>query len=302
MKIPLVCIIFFSISLTLFGQTNSLSQFNFLICNSTLAYVKKDYNSCLQKVIEAQQYGELRPHSHLILAECYLNLNDTNKAIVEIEKSILKGVTEETLRNYFPLFKMPNGNLKWTSLVNNYPKYRAQYNSTLDWDVKVILEQIIARDQAIRINEREYSNIGCKIENLHKIVDSINYSEFINLIVENGFPTYKKVGYYSKLEILFAHWIMDDSRYNKLNELMLNAIENGNFSPDDYAWIIDRRLIWKNFGKALYGGYEDPESYGEIDDIANVDKRRSQIFLPSLELDSKITNRSLPKNYIPKSK
>ncbi|MDZ4668576.1 MAG: hypothetical protein SGJ00_11940 [bacterium] len=297
MKHIIFCIIYFSISLNLHGQTDSLAKFNLIITNSTLSYVNKDYKSCVEKILEAQAYKELLPYSHLILAECYLSLNDSAKAVIEIQNAIYKGVTDDLLRNRFDLFKRPNGNNRWLTLIKNYPTYRAIYLASLDWDIKVILERIIAIDQSIRISEKSYADAGCNPVNLYNMIDSINYIDFMNLTITNGFPTYKQIGFYSSLDVLLAHWILEDSRYNTLNDLMLNAIYSGQFEPDSYAWIIDRRIIWKNLGKAVYGGYEDPETFGEIDDIKNVDKRRASIFIQSLELDSKITNRQLPKDY-----
>jgi hypothetical protein len=52
-----------------------------------------------------------------------------------------------------------------------------------------------------------------------------------------------------------------------------------------------------NIGNSLYGGYENPDDFGIIDNIKNVDKRRAKIYLPSLKLHAEIMRWELPVEY-----
>lgn len=293
----LISFCFTAIFLRSSAQVDSIGVFNQLLCKSTLSYVQKDYKKSIYEIHEAQKYHKLYPFSHLILAECYLSINEIQRAIDEIDNAILKGVTDEKLRNYFASYSELKNNDFWENLASSYPALRKKYYSSLNIDMVVSIGQILERDQFVRNNEGQIEKRNCNINNLFSFVDSLNYSAFIDLVDKNGFPTYNQIGYYSQIDVLIAHWIMEDSRYERLNGMMLEAIKKGEFDPQSYAWIIDRRIIWKNIGKAKYGGFENPMEFGEIEDIKNVDRRRALIYLPSLEMDSKITQRELPKDY-----
>jgi tetratricopeptide (TPR) repeat protein len=243
----------------------------------------------------ASTIHELRPQHFLLIAECYLELGDTLKALLEIEKGFSRGITQQQAINRFRKIGYYNYKDAYKATMQKYPKLRREYFNEINVDALLKINQIYSRDQLIR--EESIIN-DIQIEMFNKI-DSLNFQAFKEFVTEYGFPGCSLLGCESNIEPLIAHWVMyDDNSFKYLDSLMMKAIFEGEFQPQDYAWIIDRRRSFGKKGDALYGGTWPEEEYEMIEDIANVDKRRSEIFLPSLEYDSKITNRSLPDSYL----
>ncbi len=201
----------------------------------------------------------------------------------------------EILQNRFDFLLKGNKKQFYIKLKNDYPNLRKLYLKTIQIDYLISIRELLAADQLLRnkpfVNDKNFSSYL-------SIIDSISFLRFKELVNQNGFPGHSIIGYYSDLTPLIAHMVMiNEESFNYLDSLMKNAINQGEFEPNDYAWIIDRRRLFANLGFSIYGGTWPEEEYENIEDIKNVDKRRKAIYLPTLEQDSKITGRKLPPEY-----
>jgi hypothetical protein len=97
----------------------------------------------------------------------------------------------------------------------------------------------------------------------------------------------------------------DTTFYQSVQPILLHFVLIGKLINLDYAYCIDRAQCWNNSGANAYQIYGT--HFTKIDgkkvltypikDIANVDKRRAEIFLPSLYEASIIENFQLPLDY-----
>jgi len=91
--------------------------------------------------------------------------------------------------------------------------------------------------------------------------------------------------------------------YNKVEPIIKGFVFIGKFKNTEYAYLIDRANCWgnKEYSEQIYGTHLDKDRKSllyPIYDIKNVDKRRFEIFLPSLYQASIIEGFQLPKEYI----
>jgi hypothetical protein len=115
-------------------------------------------------------------------------------------------------------------------------------------------------------------------------VDSINIQRLLSLIDEYGFPGEKLVGeeaYKREAFIILLHFDKDQDN-SILKPIIDKALLNGDIEPDDYAWIIDRRLSWGQGKKPYY--YHMPFGLDKLseEDINKINDRRRKIGLRKL--------------------
>jgi len=113
-------------------------------------------------------------------------------------------------------------------------------------------------------------------------LDSINIEKLLFLIKAKGFPSEKLVGQVASEHaiILMIHFDTDTNNYI-LKPILDEALRKGDILPNNYAWIIDRRLV--NSGKAPYY-YKIPYGIENLtkDKKIEVDQRREKIGLGKL--------------------
>ncbi|PIQ15186.1 MAG: hypothetical protein COW67_09795 [Flavobacteriales bacterium CG18_big_fil_WC_8_21_14_2_50_32_9] len=121
-------------------------------------------------------------------------------------------------------------------------------------------------------------------------VDSMNIEKLLSLITKYGFPSEKNIGKegYRKAFIVLLHFDTDQDN-SILKPIIDKALFNGDIAPDDYAWIIDRRLTWCQ-GKDPYY-YHMPFGLDKLTEveIKNINERRKKIGLRKLYEGVEIT-------------
>lgn len=115
-------------------------------------------------------------------------------------------------------------------------------------------------------------------------VDSMNIQLLLSLITDYGFPSEKLVGeeaYKRKAFIILLHFDKDQDN-SILKPIIDKALLNGEIEPDDYAWIIDRRLTWGQGKKPYY--YHMPFGLDKLskEEISEINERRRSIGLRKL--------------------
>ena len=144
-----------------------------------------------------------------------------------------------------------------------------------------ILQKLYNKDQSIREKGKVIYPNGVNI-------DSINTYELLDEIKKRGFPSKDKVGYagYRNAQIIFTHADFDID--NKLlGDFLLNAVGRGEFSPGNYAAIIDRRCSYKSI-PFIY--FQVPFGYDDLPEEkkATITAERKKIGLRSVDKSLKI--------------
>lgn len=121
-------------------------------------------------------------------------------------------------------------------------------------------------------------------------VDSMNIKRLLTLITTYGYPSEKLVGVegYRKAFIVLLHFDTDQDN-SILKPIIDKALFNGDIAPDDYAWIIDRRLTWCQVKDPYY--YHMPFGLDKLseEEIKNINERRRKIGLRKLYEGVEIT-------------
>lgn len=115
------------------------------------------------------------------------------------------------------------------------------------------------------------------IQEAFNIQDSLNISCLLDLIDKRGFPSPRIVGDLSSNNAFIILLHFDKDSLNRvLSPIIDSALLNGELSPNDYAWICDRRSPWGRNGLPIY--YKMPygvNSLGEKDLIIINERRKS---------------------------
>ncbi|MDD3860875.1 MAG: hypothetical protein PHW83_11810 [Bacteroidales bacterium] len=126
--------------------------------------------------------------------------------------------------------------------------------------------------------------------------------DFDKLVRKYGFPSPSTVG-------IEATWFAFDIMYpvneEKLYLMVKKAFNEGDYLPVHYAWITDRWLM-QNEKLQLFGTQFSAELNSEgkratilmpVEDFKNLNKRRAEIGLQTIEKDAKIINGTIPQEY-----
>ena len=192
---------------------------------------------------------------------------------------------------------------------------KQQFYSKLNMDYFLQLEKLVAEDQAIRnISGADYAKItDAKVENkMIGIIDSTHMVAFKSLIQKYGYPQYSNVGYQGETDafILLLHGLFDgvnDSLdWAYFQPIILKEVKEGRLMPEHYALLYDRVISKYGTQKQCYGTQLGLGAkgnfvlFGEIYDIENVDLRRKEIGLPTLEDQIKLSRMEWPTGYVKK--
>ena len=282
-----------------FGQSSNknVKYFYEYSYKSSIAYwQEKNPQQAILLLDSARQFLKLKPYHFLFLVDCFLETGDTIEALSNLNKSVINGVPIENIINRYSFLENSSFNKDYALIFTNYEQNRKKFLNGINVDFLILFREIYAEDQLLR--KKPFSNNN-QISEYLSTLDSFTFLKFQLLVEQFGFPSHSKIGYYSDISPILSHWsLINNETFKYLDSLMIQAINLGEFEPIDYAWIIDRRQLFKNLGPAIYGGTWPEEEYELIDDISTLDKRRKLVFLPTLEQDSQITGRKLPKEYI----
>ncbi|MDE6559920.1 MAG: hypothetical protein K2K75_00915, partial [Muribaculaceae bacterium] len=184
----------------------------------------------------------------------------------------------------------------WGSFYKKISMRRETFEKTFDISLRSRLTQIRRSDQDVRHRFLSAYNtqpqdtilVNSLIQEM-KEIDSKNLIEVDNILREYGWPGKDKVGDECVAKWLVIQHADVDSQRKALPMLKL-AAEKGDINPSAIAMLEDRILV--NSGKKqIYGTqyfYPEEESPKQrviypIDDIKNVDIKRTKVGLESLE-------------------
>lgn len=292
--------------------TPALQQQYLLHINKAKLYAK---DSLYQKACNEYELAFSIRKDYPILFECaklYDWLNNTEQTIKYLRLSIEAGCdwyNDDT--TLLPNFRKSGKFL--TSAQQEAAKH--VFYEKLNMDYFLELEKMEAEDQVIRnIKRADYAQItDTEAENkLMDIVDSTHMVDLKKLIKKYGYPQYTTVGYKGETDvfILLLHGLFDSVNdsldWLYFQPIILKEVKEGRLMPDHYALLYDRVISKYGEQKQCYGTqlgigpFGRFTLFGEIYDIENVDVRRKEIGLPTLEDQFKLSGMELPKGYVRK--
>lgn len=147
------------------------------------------------------------------------------------------------------------------------------------------------RDQSVRGRHSKHSKEEAKKSDLENI---LSFKTFIN---KNGFPSFEKTGFFDEggfsVQMFGTFYlVLWHTRPFKtpLDKIMHNAVINGEFRPDKYAYIIDHRIGEDNNRYSMI--FEGQKEITKEREIA-IDEKRKTIYLEPLADFKKKFNYSL---------
>ena len=192
---------------------------------------------------------------------------------------------------------------EWNKILNRIEQlYLEELDSTMNKDVAVKLFRMWIEDQKYR----GFWAVSCRRgEGVISAQESVSIhikqkKDLKKIIKKYGFPTPSKVGHTASNAAFFV--LQHSTIENKYYHMVRKAFEKGDFSREAYALLTDRWL--RQQGKLqIYGTQfvrdktKDIWVLTPVKDFKNVNQRRSELGLSSIEEYAKRKNGTIPEEY-----
>lgn len=291
------------------AQSNYIKYFELI----ELAEYEKgnnEINSAIQLYQQAFALEEGRGPDYLQLANCHLKIKEYDQAKEYIFQSIKLGIPKRYVLR-LKSDEIENSDLKkmWKEVDDNYQKLRNEFYATIDIETLIELQIIKNSDQEIRehlMSKKVFFEDSTLVEYATGI-DALNLRKLLKIIEQqNQWPGFKSYGdAESGAFYILLHFteksLKDTTEFNTIYEILYDAakegVKKGELTPFQFAYWIDYHLKERE-GLQLYGvpSYQNWEKY-PFKDKEQIDERRREIGLPSLEILYKRANKELPTWY-----
>ncbi len=159
---------------------------------------------------------------------------------------------------------------------------------------RVYIEDQLIRKYLIEININEKNSDLIKLLNQK---DKLNLYKVTYILDKYGWLGKDIVGYYANKALFISIQHADNATQKKYLPLLIKAVKNGSASGEDLALLIDRDAVYNGkpqiYGSQLYSDINNKNRLYPIYDETNVNKRRLEIGLDSLESYLKYFNTNL---------
>ncbi len=273
----------------------------FALSDHAHAHLKKgNADSCIIMYKEIFKKWEALPDECLYMAEAYLKTNNPKQAFVFFEKAVLKGVQLNNAAYHYKYCDTLKYASKWRQFVeHSYPKVRKKHLKTLDIDLYTQILTLHAVDNYVRLQYIENSKRdSALLWQLMDKIDTITLNAILGIIKTNkGYPSIQQIGDASDDFYLLLLHTTDEKTELDLMPILIKAIENGDLHPNQVAYLRDYHELGRT--KTQIYGTLNPRFAPNtpIADLENVDKRRGELGLPTLERSYTEYKWALPKGY-----
>ncbi len=241
--------------------------------DSALLYYKKAFNNHI-------------PFNRDVLTAtiCAYHTNDTS-AYEYLLKSFQLGIPLDLIKKSNRCKIIRKNISNWKTTKAQYNSIREIYLKSLNLDLRNQLKKIDKSDQKYR--KRIFVSRKQWRKQTH--IDSVNYNKILEIITQYGYPSEKIIGGHidnSDAEIT-AYMVFMHNPRKELIEYLLPFVKNGQMSPYRYARIVDR-IYYIQHKQQFYGTMYNKHYDFPIWDAQNLNKRRREIGLYSIEMQAKI--------------
>ena len=309
------------IIIVLINTIYSFSQINYknYYAQTSLAYTEiasKNYHNAI--TIFDSTFNKYYPFTDDLkaLTKCYLAIGNKDKAYEIMKKMILTGYK---LESSLPLFNSNTalGNFKATTesgdsllekkLSNEYKLLRAEYSKNIDWQLNNYL--------AILTHFEVHSSLmrkKCNSEKKDFLITDYGFSTekemLINLLKSNleikrALTDTWESNEFIVMLIHCSQSLLNQQETDLFFELLKKQVDFGNLNNVQYAVMFDNNK-YRNKEGTLYGQQlilnpkTGERELAKIEDIKNVDIRRTELGLPPLWVWCQLHNIKIPKEYI----
>jgi len=294
----LLSIIFLiSIPLTSFSQQKDCDCYERLRNLANYHFYQGQHEEGLSVMKKAISFGDKNTTrlDYIMLSLFYSKNDSLEQTYQSILKGVEKGLSINDLNaDFFSEVKEGLGKIYWDKIINNYDKHRLIYLSSLNLEYRLSIEWLKGSDQRIRANDKTKENLD--------FVDSLNFSELLELFNEYGFPTTSQHGFnWRKIDAFMLHYSVNSSEnLHQVLNILAEASSKCQCDKGFIPLISDRYNRWIDKSNQDYGVWNlwtDKGVFGTIDNVATVDNRRMKYNLLRLLEQSKLEKRSLPDGY-----
>lgn len=264
-------------------------------------YLKNDFVASIKfNLIQVDSLGNVvNPHNYVI-AQDYAQLKMIDSAFYFLEKYI------DIPKDYRSVFVEPDFEIlrqykvKWQIIeekINNFFLMELDSGHNKEFALKLFHLAIEESKYSFASIFKDDKTISFKqdIKNQRDIK-----KKYKKLVRKYGFPTPSLVG---KSASMFAFYILQHSLIeNKYYTMAKKAYEKGDYNPEFYALLTDRYLVQNN-KKQIFGTQfsKTPEQtefiLNEVEDFKNLNKRRAELGLSTIEEYAKKINGIIPEEY-----
>jgi hypothetical protein len=251
----------------------------------------------------ANYKGQINPGHYYRAALCAIKIREEYKALHFLEKAIINGYEVDSAKKNEITFYNQNTKKEYLDNVSKWEQERDAAKN-LTWQEDLIKNASTKNKSAeAKYKEAVTYCINCmKSKTCSKTApeyvsryrtikermksDSIAAVALLAGIQQNGFPSSKKVG--KKANEVARNILLSydaDKKNERLDNVLMKALQDGHISPAFYASLIDRRNVLNGLSPEFYEpvtGYE--KTIGK--ELTVVNKKRSSIGLYPIRLQS----------------
>lgn len=217
-------------------------------------------------------------------AHISIKAGENSKAVSYIRKALINGLDSAVLDYYIskPLKKYPPILLLKDSAQYFHQIYLNRINKqyALEADSLCYIDQCIIRKNCEQ-KGKYYFNKDSIPENRFDL-DSLVFEHLLYLTKKYGFPSEENIGRegYNNIWVIFHHNVRLPKNY-KYMDMMSEAVKNGQFEPEHYAWMYDQGKMNKNEKPFFYYGVAETSALTESEK-AEIDVRRASFGIKPL--------------------
>ena len=169
--------------------------------------------------------------------------------------------------NYLaPLLEEPD----WKIIEKSYPNLRNEHVSRIDQATRVKVQEMFKKDQRkalgalLKIGDKAQERYGINKFAPHS---EIQIAKLIKILESDGYPGEKLIDNDFWMSTIISHhnsisreYVIKDTLYNNIKPMLLQAIEQGQMSPFEYAMIDDwQKAVSSDRTEPGYGFLNPPD-------------------------------------------
>lgn len=253
-----------------------------------------------------EEGGILTARDLLELSRSKLQIGDSIACIELLKSGLRKGLIWSEPGNYLSILDFFDTDQQaWLQTIQIDPdQHRKIFLDRLHKPLLVKIKELHDQDQKVRLQSAGLSNDEHR--RLIHSTDSITLTELMKIFNEyDGFPPYSLIDRETnfKLLLLMHHTYRTfPEEFDHFRSVIVKAINAFQIPPNEYAVMMDRHQYMIDrcsiYGEVPYSDSENRSSIDNIKDLAQVDRSRYAIGLPSLRQHAIERGFALPDGYI----
>jgi hypothetical protein len=307
MRLVVTLFIFF-LSITVDAQSFAEQHYQFDVNYKMMQgyYNRGLYQEATQYVDSLKGNRYVNGQVYYFFARVYSLNNQFDKSLFYLEKAVKRGTTKADVEKMYDLDKFRESHLNIVFELN-FDKWHQEY---LSWAAELQIDSVYYKEietlkilayhtRYVKAEKVDGDDVfvlkdSIDIAEIEK-QDSINFEKLTALILEKGFPTYRKVGgaAFDAIRMLESNFIErfndGDSKWEKIKPLIIKEVEKGNLKPFIYGRLEDSyNGISKNPQLYLHPIYTNNDYKGRFKEIVKPEElniRRKSIGLCPIEIE-----------------